>query len=60
MSKDKNVTEIIRQDSIEVNRGMKGEYSFHVKIYFDAEKTSTEKVVKKIKKVYKELKANFK
>lgn len=48
-----------KQSSIEVDRNAKGEYSFHVKIYFDEEKRTPNDVINVIKRAYADLISNF-
>jgi len=49
-----------KPDSIEVSQGVKGDYSFKVKLYFDNEGTKHEEVIKKIEDIYSILHKKFK
>ena len=49
-----------KQDSIEVNQNAKGEYSFHVKVYYNSDNGNSETVIKKINGIYAKLQKKFK
>jgi hypothetical protein len=49
-----------KQDSIEVNRNGKGEYSYSCKIYYDSDLTDPKAVIDKLKSIYIELQERFK
>ena len=49
-----------RSDSIEVSQNGKKEFSFHVKLYFDSEKTNFLEITKRIDSIYLDLHKKFK
>ncbi len=48
-----------KQSSIEVNQNNKGEYAFHVKIYFNEEQTPFHDVNERITDIYNDLHKRF-
>ena len=48
-----------KQSSIEVDRNGKGEYAFHVKIYFNDEKRTTADVIQEVRNAYANLISQF-
>jgi hypothetical protein len=48
-----------KQSSIEVDRNGKGEYAFHVKIYFNEEERTTADVIQEIRNAYANLISQF-
>jgi hypothetical protein len=48
-----------KQSSIEVDRNSKGEYTFHVKIYFDDSRRSTHDVISQVRDAYADLIKQF-
>ena len=48
-----------KQDSVEVSRNAKGEYSFKVKIYYDSTETSYTDINNIVQDTMKDLKGRF-
>lgn len=48
-----------KQSSIEVDKNAKGEFSFHVKIYFNDEQRTPREIINEIKEAHDYLKEQF-